>query len=82
MFQVPIVDVQCYASLCCDLSIYKCQCIGRKWDFVALYCVTLRLLLLLVWAHDDTKKVCQLVGTPSIEWCSKTVLPTRVTRGL
>jgi hypothetical protein len=30
----------------------------------------------------DTKKVCQFVGTPSSEWCSKRIFPTRVTRCL
>jgi hypothetical protein len=31
---------------------------------------------------DDTKKVCQFVGTPSVEYYSKRIFPTRVTQGL
>jgi hypothetical protein len=31
---------------------------------------------------DDTKEVCQFVGTPSVECYSKRIFPTRVTRGL
>jgi hypothetical protein len=31
---------------------------------------------------NDTKKVCQFIRTPSTEWCSKRIFPTRVTQGL
>jgi hypothetical protein len=31
---------------------------------------------------DDTEQVCQFVGNPSAESCSKRIFPTRVTRSL
>jgi hypothetical protein len=32
--------------------------------------------------HDDTKQVCQFIGTPNAECCSKKSFLTRVTQGL
>jgi hypothetical protein len=36
----------------------------------------------IMWRTIDTKQVCQFIGTPSVECCSKTIFPTRVTWGL